>query len=173
MPQSMGPFKFSSQGYFDVSEYRPQFIPLPINAPSIDPALVLTELIKYRDWIGGPAITKFFLQDGPVNFRTLIGITESDDVAFSNLKHWVGVFSEAKIRIRNEYCMSVYQKNLPGILNWIVDLVNAVESFMKYYPGERMRRVKWEERVAQGTGFSFHALRLRGRFEQAILPNLI
>ena len=140
-----------------------------MNVTSIDPVLVLTEVIKYRDWVISPEVRCHFLEHNPIHTRTLLGNSESDEHAFAGIIYWAGVFTGFGIipGIPHE---DFWREWLPDFTAWLNTSIKALESFIKCYPGERMRRVPWEEgSFEQGVGFVFHTLRLRCKPTYAIV----
>lgn len=130
---------------------------------SIDPALVLTEAIKYRNWAISPEIRRHFHEHDHTHTRTLIGNTESDEHAFAGIIYWAGAFTGFGIVPGVPYNY-FWKEWLPDLIEWMNTSVKALESFINCYPGERIRRVPWEEgSFEQGIGFAFHTLRLRGK----------
>lgn len=140
-----------------------------MNVTSIDPSLVLAEAFKYRDWVISPEIRGHFLEYNPIHTRTLLGNSEADEHAFIGFIYWVGVFTGSNVAPGVPH-KDFWRKWLPDFIGWLDTIIKALESFIRCYPGEHMRRVPWEEAsFEQGVGVVFHTLRLRGKATCAIV----
>ena len=136
---------------------------LQMDVASINPAKIIAILAKYRDRFESPIIARTVDCCGGAPLITLIGYGDLNFQTWRSAKYWVGICSPLRLDYElNARPSIVEDRTVAQIMRWINDSIHVLRNFQKLYPGEHIRRVAWEEKVAAGPAFNaVNALRLR------------
>ena len=136
---------------------------LQMDVASMDPAKVIAVLAKFRDRFKSPIVARTVASCGGAPLITLIGYGDLNFQTWRSAKYWAGVCSPLK----SDYELNARPSVMDGstvaqITRWLEDSIHVLKVFQRLYPGEHIRRVNWEERIAAGPAFNaVNALRLR------------
>ena len=155
--------------------FHPETQPSPIAAPSIDPTWVLSKLKNLSTRFDVGYFANQLAIRGKICFADLIWDGNSDVSShrtWDALKHWAGVFMES---FWPAHIMMLGPSHVLGkstlvnawqygwVKEWVRASIDALERFIREYPGEKMRKVDLGERKALGKAFDIGTLRVRGK----------
>ncbi|KAL9119090.1 MAG: hypothetical protein Q9187_004355 [Circinaria calcarea] len=153
--------------------FDPKTQPLPMAVPSIDPTRVLHHLKNLSTRLDVGYFAKLLATRGKICFQSLTWNGNSDVSSrqtWDALKHWAGVFMDGfdpmSLMTLGPFHVSgkspwVDAQQYEWIHQWVRASIDALERFTREYPGEKMRKVDWKEKVVLGKAFDIGILRVR------------